>query len=208
MTRAKAAATRQSARLVSVGANVDDNSAPQSNAPKVTPLPSTPAARAAAAAAAKPVAKPATKPAAKQPSKQPAPASTPSAPSLLNPPAVAPMQQTVDVAALLSQIAQLEQEQAARTVQPIELPHKALAPMLFASPDEVKRARVAIIKAKKDEPKVSLSNVVPGFKANPLDTDLSYAHQGSSDAAAHPSALDFNTELKASASYQSDRLNC
>jgi hypothetical protein len=74
------------------------------------------------------------------------------------------------VAALLSRIAQLEHEQAVRAAQPIELPPKAPAPTLFASPEEVERARAAIIEAKRDEPKVSLPNVVPGFKANPLDT--------------------------------------
>ncbi|KAG1727794.1 hypothetical protein EDB19DRAFT_2028107 [Suillus lakei] len=163
--RAKAAATRQSARLASVGADADDEPAPQSNAPR-QPEP-----------AAKPAAKPTAKPAAKQPakqlaSKQPAPVSTPPAPSQLNPPAAAPAQQTVDVAALLSRIAQLEREQAERTAQPVELPPKALTPTLFASPEEVERARAAIIAAKKDEPRVSLPDVVPGYKANPLDTDL------------------------------------
>jgi hypothetical protein len=100
----------------------------------------------------------------------------------------------VDVAALLSRIAQLEHEQTLRAAQPIELPPKAPAPTLFASPEEVERARAAIIEAKKDEPKVSLPDVVPGFKANPLDTGEShypvlsqvyaasrYAHQGGSD---------------------------
>jgi hypothetical protein len=97
------------------------------------------------------------------------------------------------VAALLSRIAQLEHEQAVRAAQPIERPPKAPAPTLFASPEEVERARAAIIEAKRDEPKVSLPDVVPGFKANPLDTGenlylilarvfeaLRYAHQGGS----------------------------
>ncbi|KAG2034919.1 hypothetical protein BDR03DRAFT_1001310 [Suillus americanus] len=208
--RAKAAATRQSARLASIGADADNNSVPQSNAARVTPLPGAPAATAAATAAAKP-------PSQQPTSKQPAPASTPSAPSPPNPPAAAPMQQTVDVAALLSRITQLKQEQAVRTAQPIELLPKAPAPTLFALPEEVERARAAIIEAKKDKPKVSLPDVVPGFKANPLDTDLrgfvlhAPRRQWSAswvptlqpkhaDAAAHPNALDSNTELKASAS--------
>ncbi|KAG1717737.1 hypothetical protein EDB19DRAFT_2047237 [Suillus lakei] len=173
--RAKAAATRQSARLASVGADADDEPAPQSNVPRVTPLPGAPAAGAAAKPAAKPTAKPAAKQPAKQlASKQPAPVSTPPAPSPLNPPAAAPAQQTVDVAALLSRIAQLEQGQAERTAQPVELPPKALTPTLFASPEEVERARAAIIAAKKDKPRVSLPDVVPGYKANPLDTGESH----------------------------------
>ncbi|KAG2741741.1 hypothetical protein P692DRAFT_201810116 [Suillus brevipes Sb2] len=119
----------------------------------------------------RPGAKPVAKQPAKQPaSKQPAPAGTTSAPSPPNPPTASPSQQMVDVAALLSRIAQLEHEQALRAAQPIELPPKAPAPTLFASPEEVERARAAIVEAKKDEPKVSLPNVVPGFKANPLDT--------------------------------------
>ncbi|KAG2034920.1 hypothetical protein BDR03DRAFT_1001311 [Suillus americanus] len=198
--RAKAAATRQSARLASQHT--------QSNTPSWCT--SSQSCSQSCSHSCSQTTKPAAKPAAKQPTKQPAlkqpaPASTPSAPSPPNPPATAPMQQTVDVAALLSRIAQLEQEQAAP------------APTLFASPEEVERARAAIIEAKKDEPKVSLPDVVPGFKANPLNTDLrgfvlhTPRRQWSAswvptlqpkhaDAAAHPNALDSNTELKASAS--------
>ncbi|KAG2144461.1 hypothetical protein DEU56DRAFT_754133, partial [Suillus clintonianus] len=43
----------------------------------------------------------------------------------------------------------------------------AANPTLFASPEEVEKARTAIIAAKRDEPKVSLPDVVPGYKAKP-----------------------------------------
>jgi len=43
------------------------------------------------------------------------------------------------------------------------------APTLFASPEEVERAKAAVIASKRDEPKVTLPDIVPGYKANPLD---------------------------------------
>ncbi|KAG1727421.1 hypothetical protein EDB19DRAFT_1833116 [Suillus lakei] len=161
-TRTKAAATRQSARIASIGVDVEDMTAPQGNTPRVTPLPGAPA---------KSTAKPAAKPSAKQAApKQPTPANAPAALNCQAPPAPAPTQQTANVASLLARIAQLEQEQAARVAQPVELPLRTVLPMLFASPDEVEKARAAIITARKDEPKVTLLDIVPGYKANPLDT--------------------------------------
>ncbi|KAG1726068.1 uncharacterized protein EDB91DRAFT_1086889 [Suillus paluster] len=216
-TRTRTAAMRQSARIANIGANTEDTAAAQGSSSKVTPLPGAPAK-----AAAKPAAKPSAKQAAP---KQAAPATAPPAPSPQSPPTAAPAQQTADIAALLTWIAQLEQEQAARNTQPIEPPPKAANPTLFTSPEEVEKARAAIIAAKKDEPKVSLPDVVPGFKVNPLDTGESrpphhklfrgfepHAPRVSdqclgshpfnprhSNTAACLSALGINTELKASA---------
>lgn len=70
---------------------------------------------------------------------------------------------------LRSWILQLEQEQAGRKSYSLSPNPPAPTPTLFASPEEVERARAAVTAAKRDEAKVTLPEVVPGYKANPLD---------------------------------------
>ncbi|KAG1738350.1 uncharacterized protein EDB91DRAFT_1082744 [Suillus paluster] len=161
-TRTKTAATRQSARIASAGTEAEDAAPPQGSTSQTTPLPGVPA---------KSTAKPAAKPSAKQAAtKQTPPINAPDAPSPQAPPAPAPPQKAADITALLARIAQLEQEQAARTMQPAEIPHRTVPPMLFTSPEEVEKARAATTAARKDKSKVTLLEIVPGYKANPLDT--------------------------------------
>ncbi|KAG2135440.1 hypothetical protein DEU56DRAFT_948938 [Suillus clintonianus] len=179
--RPRAAATRHSARIASVGADAEDTSPTQGSTSRTTPLPGVPA-KSTTKLAAKPSAKQAahqenakSMAISRDPEVYPEPDQTPpvnipDAPSPQAHPAPAPVQQAVDIAALLAHIAQLEQEQTARATQPAEPSSRTIPPTLFVSPEEVEKARAAVVAARKDESKVTLPEIVPGFKANPLDT--------------------------------------
>ena len=78
-------------------------------------------------------------------------------------------QQAAELATLWTRLSQLK---ATRPVPPQAItapPPSLVPPVLFANPEVIDRARDAALAAKDSNKKLSLPEIMPGFKANSLD---------------------------------------
>ena len=99
----------------------------------------------------------------------PAPANPICAP--VQPPADPPRvidQHTTELAALRARIAQLERDADRAPPRPAT-PPRYVPPVLFADQDTIDRARAAAVASRDSDRKLSLPEIIPGFKASPLD---------------------------------------